>query len=127
MVMSIITCVASFVQLEFAAIAAAVVHSDVDYCRRHSLPPRSTIGCNNVRLLFATACIVCRAGSMSRYRVRPSVCLSVPLARCSNVRRVCCCAPGGQEISIDCYTAGALVKYTGSRSCIISTLGYLDI
>ena len=36
----------------------------------------------------------------------PSVCasvrLSVPFAHCSSVRRVCCCGPGGQEISIDC-------------------------
>ena len=26
---------------------------------------------------------------------------------CSSMRRVCCCGPGGQEISIDCCTAGA--------------------
>ena len=36
----------------------------------------------------------------------PSVCasvrLSVPFAHCSSVRRVCCCGPGGEEISIDC-------------------------
>ena len=37
----------------------------------------------------------------------PSVCLSIPFARCSSVRRVCCCGPGGWEISIDCCTAGA--------------------
>jgi len=44
-------------------------------------------------------------GTMS---VRPSDCLSVPsIARCSSVRRVCCCGPGGQEISIDCCTADA--------------------
>jgi len=31
----------------------------------------------------------------------PSVCLSVPsIARCTPVRRVCCCGRGGQEISI---------------------------
>jgi len=38
--------------------------------------------------------------------VRLSVCasarLSVPFARRSSVHRVCCCGPGGQEISIDC-------------------------
>ena len=37
----------------------------------------------------------------------PSVRLSVPFARCISVRRVCCCGPGGCEISIDCCTAGA--------------------
>ena len=36
-----------------------------------------------------------------------SVCLSVPFARCSSMQWVCCCGLGGQEISIDCCTAGA--------------------
>ena len=36
-----------------------------------------------------------------------SVHLSVPFAPpCSSVRRVCCCGPGSQDISIDCGTAG---------------------
>ena len=40
--------------------------------------------------------------------VRLSVCLSVPaIDGCSSMRCVCCCGPGGQEISIDCCTAGA--------------------
>jgi len=40
--------------------------------------------------------------------VRLSVRLSVPTVdRCSSVRRVCCCGPGGREISIDCCTSGA--------------------
>ena len=39
---------------------------------------------------------------------RPSVCLSVPsFGRRLQLRRVCCCGPGGLEISIDCCTAGA--------------------
>ena len=45
----------------------------------------------------------------------PSVCLSVRLSvpaidRCCIVRRVCCWAPGEQEISIDCCTAGAQLQ-----------------
>jgi len=37
-----------------------------------------------------------------------SVCLSVPsFVRRTPLLRVCCCAPGGQEKSIDCCTAGA--------------------
>ena len=42
-----------------------------------------------------------------RLSVCPSVRLSVPFARCSRVRRVCCCGPDGLEISIDCCTVGA--------------------
>ena len=49
-----------------------------------------------------TTRIVRGAGSMKLFG-RPSVCLAVP----SFGRRVCCCGPGGQEISIDCCTAGA--------------------
>ena len=43
---------------------------------------------------------------MKRYGVRPSVRLSVPFARCSNVRRVCCCGPGWSETSTDCCSSG---------------------
>ena len=39
--------------------------------------------------------------------IRPSVCLSVPsIDLSSDVRRVCCWAPSGQEISIDGGGAG---------------------
>jgi len=59
-----------------------------------------------------TAPIACAAASMKLLTVRLSVCLSVrpsvPSFGCSTLlRRVCCCGPGIQEISIDCYTAGA--------------------
>jgi len=44
--------------------------------------------------------------------VHPSVCLSVPAINCcSSMRRVCCCGSGGQEISIDCGTAGAQLQW----------------
>jgi len=39
--------------------------------------------------------------------VHPSVRSSVPYGRRSPRLRVCCCGPGGQEISIHCCTAGA--------------------
>ena len=52
----------------------------------------------NAKYISNTARIVCAAGAMKRYGVRPSVrlsvCLSVPFARCGSVRRVCCCGPG---------------------------------
>jgi len=38
--------------------------------------------------------------------VHPSVCLSVQSSRCTQMRRVCCCGPGGQEIPISCCTDG---------------------
>ena len=41
-----------------------------------------------------------------------SVCPSVPSSL-----RVCCCAPGGQEISIDCCTAGAQQQWRRSSKC----------
>ena len=41
--------------------------------------------------------------------VRPFVCPSVPSFG-RTLRRVCCCAPGGQEISIDCCTAGVTLS-----------------
>jgi len=46
-----------------------------------------------------------------------SVRLSVPFAGCSSVRRVCCCGPGGKEISIACCTAGAAAARSRSTSC----------
>jgi len=51
--------------------------------------------------LLALASMVCGAGSMQRSGVRLSVCLSHPI----DLRRICCCGPGEQEISIDCCTA----------------------
>jgi len=47
--------------------------------------------------VIVTAHVVYAAESMQLTGVRPSVCLSrMPLLQ------VCCCGPGGQEISIDC-------------------------
>ena len=37
--------------------------------------------------------------------IRPSVCPSVQFGRRTRLLRICCCGPGGQEISIDCGTA----------------------
>jgi len=49
--------------------------------------------------VVATSC--CVAADRICVTVRClSVCLSVPFACCSSVRWVCCCGPGGQEISI---------------------------
>jgi len=45
---------------------------------------------------------------MKRYDVRPvcpSVRPSVPIARYTSVRRVCCCGLAGQEMSIDACTS----------------------
>ena len=57
------------------------------------------------QLTFSAAPIVdtvCTVVGYAVSGVRPSVCLSVPsIDRCSSVRRVCCWAPRGQEISID--------------------------
>jgi len=47
-----------------------------------------------------------------------SVGLSRPsIDRCSSVRRVCCCEPDGQEISIDCCTAGAQQQLRAVSRC----------
>ena len=44
--------------------------------------------------------------------------LSVPaFARRTLLLRVCCCAPGGQEISVDCCTAGAQQLQRRSSKC----------
>jgi len=50
--------------------------------------------------------VACGAESMERYGVRLSVCPSVPFARRTPLLQVCCCGPGGQEISIDCFSSG---------------------
>ena len=50
-----------------------------------------------------------------RASVGSSVCPSISSSGlCTPLRRVCCCGPGGQEISIDCCTAGAQ-QQTASR------------
>jgi len=41
---------------------------------------------------------------------RPSVCLSVPSGRRTPLLQVCCCGPGGQEISIDWCSSGGQVR-----------------
>ena len=61
--------------------------------------------------ITGTAGVVCRAGSMHLSSVRPSVRLSVcpirPLNSRTMLLRVCCCGPGGLEISsINFCTAG---------------------
>ena len=66
-------------------------------------------------LLLYSTCNVWRCAQSMPSRVyetigRPSVCLSVrlsvpSLASRTRLVRVCCCAPGGQEIPIDCCTA----------------------
>jgi len=64
----------------------------------------------NLQYVVGTAHIVCGAGSMKRYGVRTSVCTSrctQQQTRCCRFAAVGCCGPGGQEISIDCCTAGA--------------------
>jgi len=62
----------------------------------------------NLQCVGGTARIVCGAGSMKRYGVRTSVCTSTQQqTRCCRFAAVGCCGPGGQEISIDCCTAGA--------------------
>ena len=43
-----------------------------------------------------------------------SVRLSVPFARCISVRRVCCCGPGGQQISINRGGGRALQQQNAS-------------
>jgi len=50
---------------------------------------------------------------MNRHGVRPSVRLSAPFARCSSVRRVCCCGP---DESIDRCTAGLAAAVAGSAT-----------
>ena len=57
-----------------------------------------------------TARILCGGGL---WNCRASVRLSV----CPIIRRVCCCGPGGQEISIDCCTAGAQQQMRAVSRC----------
>ena len=72
---------------------------------KHQDQPRNPTLGNRVRATFIFFThIVCRAGSMYRSGIR----LSVPsFAHCTLLLQVCCCGPSGQEILIDCCTAGA--------------------
>ena len=60
----------------------------------------------------ATSSIVCAAGSTKLSSVRLCVRPSVP-----SLRRVCCCGPGSQAISIDCCTAGAQQQIRAVSRC----------
>jgi len=58
-----------------------------------------------------------------RASVSLSVCPSISSSGlCTPLRRVCCCGPGGQEISIDCCTAGAQ-QQTASRVTLSADVG----
>ena len=62
--------------------------------------------------IFGTARILCGAWSMKRYRVRLSVSLSVRLSQHGphSMQQVCCCGPGGQDISIDFCSSGGRMR-----------------
>ena len=45
-----------------------------------------------------------------RLSVCLSACLSVQSGRRTPLLRVCCCGPGGQEISIDCCSSGGRLR-----------------
>ena len=67
--------------------------------------------------IIGTARIVCRVGSMKRYGVRPSVCLSQHGPTAANpLLQVCWCRLGGQEMSIDCRSSGVWRANAGSAS-----------
>jgi len=51
-----------------------------------------------------------------RLSVSLSVYLSVSSGRHTPLLRVCCCGPGGQEISTDCCTAGAQPNASSATS-----------
>ena len=54
---------------------------------------------------------------MKRYGVRPSVCVSQQGPTAANpLLDVCCCGPGGQEISIDCCSSGVRRANAGSAT-----------
>jgi len=62
------------------------------------------------RSVIDSARIVCVAGSTQLSSVRPSVCLSVPSDHRTPLLQVCCCGPGGHEISIDCWSSVGRVR-----------------
>jgi len=70
--------------------------------------------------IIGTAHVVIVAGSMRRYGVRPSVRQSLPAwaapTAANPLLQVCCCGPGGQEISIDCCSSGGRRAKAGSAT-----------
>jgi len=86
-----------------ASALSAAYCSTLEMRRRHRRHAIFSI-CSSV---ICTARKVCGAGSMQLSGVHPPVRSSVPPGRRSPRLRVCCCGPGGQEISIHCCTAGA--------------------
>jgi len=54
--------------------------------------------------------------TLLRPSVRPSICLLCPSVLSGPRKRVCCCGSGGQEISIDCCTAGVRRANAGSAA-----------
>ena len=65
---------------------------------------------------YSTSCrAASAAGSVQLSGVRLSVRLSVPSGRRTPLLRVCCCGPGGQEISIDCCTAAGRRSSAAAR------------
>jgi len=70
-----------------------------------------------LKCIIGRARIVWGAGSMKRYGVRLSVCLSQHGRTAANTElQVCCCGPGGQEISIDCCSIGVRRANAGSST-----------
>ena len=65
-----------------------------------------------MNLIITTARVVCGRVCVTVWR--PSVC-PVYIDRSSSVRRVCCWAPRGQEISIDSTTAHSRTAFCNKR------------
>ena len=93
----------------------------------HRLGRRRWIYMNETQLLPRDHTTLCHwAGSVKRYGVRLSVRLSFPAwTHSSNpLQRVCCCGPGGQEISIDCSSSGgrmlAVPRYDTIQDAILT-------
>jgi len=71
------------------------------------------------KLYNDTARTVRGTGSMKRYGVRPSVCVSQQGPTAANpLLDVRCCGPGGQEISIDCSSSD--VRWANACSATLS-------
>jgi len=65
---------------------------------------------------------------MKRYDICPSVCLSVSVSQhgpiaANPLMQICCCGPGGQEISIDCCTAGAKQRANAGSAMLSAYVG----
>ena len=75
---------------------------------------------NHCYQITDTVRVVCAAGVMKLSHVRLSVRPSVrPPPR--PLRRVCCCGPGGREISISCCTAAAQQQMRTVSRCQLNT------